>query len=602
VSSAAEINLLGWPDPASSGDKVAAGQSRYTSTADPRRHTVTVDMHANQSVGGVAYQPATAAADGGPVPYEVDVSTDGTAWTRAASGTLTAGASVQTITFPPATARYARVTDRAPNAWPAVMPRLTVFGPVGGQPGRDGAWTPPIGFPLVPVAAALLPNGKVLTWSANAPATYGGSGQTVTATYDPATGVVTQRTVTETGHDMFCPGIAILPDGRVLVAGGDDAANTSIYDPATDSWTRGPAMNIPRGYQADATLADGRVFTIGGSWSGAQGGKNGEVWSAENGWQLLPGALVAPILTNDASGVYRADNQAWLFTWSGGKVLQAGPSKQMNWFDTTGTGGTTPAGVRGQDGDAMNGDAVMYDAGKILTIGGAPSYDSSTATANAHILTINGGNVSVRAVASMANARAFANSVVLPDGNVIVFGGQNFALPFSDNTSVLTPELWDAKREVFVSLAPAVVPRNYHSVAMLLPDGRVFTGGGGLCGACATNHFDAEIFTPPNLLNPDGTPAARPAITAAPAQAANGATITVSTDQPVTSFSIVRLGAATHSVDTDQRRIGLPPTAVSGGYTVTIPADPGIAVPGYYMLFAMDEHGVPSVAKVIRVG
>jgi galactose oxidase len=600
VSSAAEINLLGWPDPASSGDKVAAGQSGYTSTADRQHHTVTVDMHASQPVGGVTYQPA--ATTDGSVPYQVDVSTNGTAWTRVASGTLTGDLTVATVTFPPTTVRYVRITDGARTDWPAALPKLTVFGPVGWPPHTGGAWTPPIGFPLVPVAAALLPNGKVLTWSANAPDSYGGSGQTVTATYDPATGVVTQRTVTETGHDMFCPGIAILPDGRVLVAGGDDAANTSIYDPATDSWTRGPAMNIARGYQADVTLADGRVFTIGGSWNGGQGGKNGEVWSAQNGWQLLPGALVAPILTNDADGVYRADNHAWLFAWSGGRVLQAGPSKQMNWFDTTGTGGTTPAGPRGDDADAMNGDAVMYDAGKVLTIGGAPSYQNSTATANAHVLTISGTNVSVRTVPSMANARAFANSVVLPDGNVIVFGGQNFALPFSDNTSVLAPELWDAKREVFVPLPPAVVPRNYHSVALLLPDGRVFTGGGGLCGTCATNHFNAEIFTPPNLLDADGTPAARPVITAAPATAANGATITVSTDRPVTSFSIVRLGAATHSVDTDQRRIGLQPTTVSGGYTMTIPADPGIAVPGYYMLFAMNQRGVPSVAKIIRIG
>jgi galactose oxidase len=603
--SAAEINLLGWPDPTSSGDAVAAGRARYTDAVDEQRHTVTVDMHTSQPVGGLTYQPGTGAVTGEPVRYQVDVSNDGGSWKTVASGTLTGDATVKTVTFAPTTVRYVRLTDRTHVGGAGdsrALPRLTVFGPFGGQSKTGGRWTPPIGFPLVPVAAALLPNGKVLTWSSYAPDNFGGSGQTITATYDPATGVVTQRTVTATNHDMFCPGIAILPDGRVLVAGGDDSANTSIYNPATDAWTAGPRMNIPRGYQADVTLSDGRVFTIGGSWSGAVGGKNGEVWSAQQGWQVLPGAPVAPILTQDAQGVYRADNHAWLFAWSGGRVLQAGPSRAMNWFDTTGTGGTTPAGLRGRDGDAMNGDAVMYDAGKILTVGGAPSYQNAQATTNAHVLTITGTNVWVRDVAAMANARSFANSVVLPDGNVVVFGGQNFAVPFSDNTAVLTPELWDSAREVFVPLPPAVVPRTYHSVALLLPDGRVFTGGGGLCGSCSTNHFDAEIFTPPSLLNPDGTPASRPTITAAPATAPNGGTITVSTDRAVTRFSIVRFGAATHTVDTDQRRIGLTPTAVGGGYTVTIPADPGIAVPGYYMLFALDEHGVPSVAKIIRIG
>jgi galactose oxidase len=139
-------------------------------------------------------------------------------------------------------------------------------------------------------------------------------------------------------------------------------------------------------------------------------------------------------------------------------------------------------------------------------------------------------------------------------------------------------------------------------VALLMPDGRVFTGGGGLCGTgCATNHFDGEIFTPPNLLNADGTAASRPVITTAPATAANGAAITVATNRAVQSFAIVRMGTATHSVDTDQRRIALTPTAVTGGYRVTIPADKGVALPGYWMLFAMDANGVPSVAKTIRI-
>ena len=62
------------------------------------------------------------------------------------------------------------------------------------------------------------------------------------------------------------------------------------------------------------------------------------------------------------------------------------------------------------------------------------------------------------------------------------------------------------------------------------------------------------------------------------------------------------MGTATHSVNTDQRRIALTPTAVTGGYRLTIPADNGIALPGYWMLFAMDSKGVPSVARTIKIG
>ena len=68
------------------------------------------------------------------------------------------------------------------------------------------------------------------------------------------------------------------------------------------------------------------------------------------------------------------------------RCVQAGPSKNMNWFNANGNGSTTPAGRRGTDGDAMNGNAVMYDAGKILTLGGSPSYVNSVATAHANLV------------------------------------------------------------------------------------------------------------------------------------------------------------------------------------------------------------------------
>ncbi len=45
-------------------------------------------------------------------------------------------------------------------------------------------------------------------------------------------------------------GIAMLPDGRVVVTGGVDNRHTSLYDPTADGWVAGPPMNLGRGYQA----------------------------------------------------------------------------------------------------------------------------------------------------------------------------------------------------------------------------------------------------------------------------------------------------------------------------------------------------------------
>jgi galactose oxidase len=644
ATSSAEINLLGRADPTLvrtgwtvSADSTAAGypvsnvldgnpatfwhSDIGTAAVKPKPlpHTLIVDLRKNTAVGGLSYLPRPAASPNGRIGrYKIATSTNGTAWTTQVASASFADSPVrQTVVFPPVTARYVWLTaiteagGRGP--WSSAA-EINLLGSSGSVTPQHGSWGAPIGFPLVPVAAAMLPNGKILTWSSFQPDSFsGGTGQTVTATYDPATGVVTQRTVTETGHDMFCPGLSALPDGRILVTGGNDSAKTSIYDPATDAWTTGPLMTTPRGYQGQATLADGEVFTIGGSWSGPKGGLNGaphkagEVWSPTIGWTALPGADAAPMLTadSDPTGDYRKDNHAWLFAWRSGKILQAGPSRAMNWYTVAGSGSVAPAGNRGDDADAMNGNAVMYDAGKILAIGGAPSYQGAAATANAHVLTISDSDqVSVRTVGSMNNARAFANSVVLPDGKVLVVGGQNFAQPFSDNTAVLPAELWDPVTESFSTMATEAAPRVYHSVALLMPDGRVFSAGGGLCGpTCTTNHFDGQIFTPPYLLTADGKPASRPAITSAPATASNGSQIAVQTDRAVTAFSIVRMGTATHSVDTDQRRIALTPSGPStdGSYSLTIPADRGVAVPGYWMLFALDADGVPSVAKVIRI-
>jgi Domain of unknown function (DUF1929) len=63
----------------------------------------------------------------------------------------------------------------------------------------------------------------------------------------------------------------------------------------------------------------------------------------------------------------------------------------------------------------------------------------------------------------------------------------------------------------------------------------------------------------------------------------------------------VRLGAVTHSVNMEQRYVPLSYTAGSSALTATAPANTNIAPPGYYMLFAIDSNGVPSVAKFVRV-
>jgi galactose oxidase len=211
--------------------------------------------------------------------------------------------------------------------------------------------------------------------------------------------------------------------------------------------------------------------------------------------------------------------------------------------------------------------------------------------------------VRVQRTGDMAVTRSFANGVALPDGQVFVVGGQATPVPFTDTDARMSPEIWNPVTGTWTVLAPMAVPRTYHSVALLLPDGKVFVGGGGLCTNCTTtNHLDGEIFTPPYLLNADGSERARPAIVTAPSAANVGSTIAVTTGAPVKSFALMRMSTVTHTVNTDQRRIPLTPASVSGTTaSLRLPTDPGILVPGQYMLFAVDGNGVPSVATTLAI-
>ncbi len=206
----------------------------------------------------------------------------------------------------------------------------------------------------------------------------------------------------------------------------------------------------------------------------------------------------------------------------------------------------------------------MYGVGRIVAVGGATAYEDAgsafdvQATWRASTINISGGPgkpVKVTNTSDMAYPRAFSNSVVLPNGEVLVVGGQQHPEPFTDTGAALSPELWNPATGRFTTMAPELVPRNYHSVAILLPDGRVFSGGGGLCGDCSTNHPDGQIFSPPYLFNANGSARRRPVIKTAPAKATTGSTITVGTNSATPRFALIRMAAVTHSLDNDQRLI-----------------------------------------------
>lgn len=199
------------------------------------------------------------------------------------------------------------------------------------------------------------------------------------------------------------------------------------------------------------------------------------------------------------------------------RFLTPAPAVTTRYLDITGTGAWTTVGDHifnsYRDYDSM----VMYQPGKILVTGG-----SDPATNTAEVVDLDQASPAWRSTANMAYACRQLNALMLPDSKVLVTGGTGFSNPDS-TMAVYAAEEWDPATEHWTTLASATVPRLYHSISMLMPDGRVLSTGG-------NSYTQSEFFSPPYLFA-----GPRPIITSAPASAINGQSIFVGTRTRLTS-------------------------------------------------------------------
>jgi len=178
--------------------------------------------------------------------------------------------------------------------------------------------------------------------------------------------------------------------------------------------------------------------------------------------------------------------------------------------------------------------------------------------------------------------------------------------PNNDKTKVLDPELLrrtgpGAWKWSSANLAAANVVRNYHSTALLMPDGRVWTAGGNVraqSGGTTVRHLEVEIYEPWYCC------AERPVIQSWPlsAYAGHRMLVKVWSKDPITRLALLRAGSSTHAFNPDQRFVGLS-NAVHESSDLFIGQVPSsdIAVPGYYLLFACTDKNVPSVGVFVQI-
>ncbi len=475
------------------------------------------------------------------------------------------------------------------------------------DPWEGGQWGAVIDWPHIAVSAANLPDGRVLTWSGSERDIWPSTEQTYSATWDPATGVFEE--IFHPTHNMFCAHLAMLEDGRVFVNGGRNQTNspwTSIFDFRNDQWVQ--IENMPSGgrwYPTTIATAEGDILTAIGT---ASQPRYPEVWNVQDGWQIKNGIDFNTMVLDDYFSTGSHGESRWwpiLHVAPNGQIFHSGPTPKMHYIDTAGNGSFTQVGPEFTDWYHKHGTSIMYDEGKILTAGGWIAGNNIASSNQAFTVDLNQPTPVVQLTAPMEFARKFHNGVMLPTGEVLVVGGNTSGLKFSDNGTILATEIWNPETGQWRRGASMATPRNYHSIALLLVDGRVLAAGGGYCAGSVTcngsSHMDGEIYSPPYLFDNSGNLAPRPDISAAPGRISSGEVFDVSATPGMSGFSMVKMSSTTHGMNTDVRFIQVPFTEVSSGsYRLTANSNINVLTAGYWMLFAMDGDGVPSVAHVVQ--
>jgi hypothetical protein len=449
----------------------------------------------------------------------------------------------------------------------------------------DGEWSDVHELGLIPIHAIVLPDGKVFSFGTDERGMQGG--EFIYSLYDPATGQELMLPNT-TDTDIFCSNMSIDPaTGNVLITGGDargegGPVNGPIndvlvfdYDNLTLRDATQGEMEYARWYGSSITLSNGEIMVMGGTG----GGKDvPEVFNATTGWRTLTGVDVNI-------------NYYYPKTWvtSDGRVVLFTGTGSIYRINTAGSGSSELIGsVNAPHSVASPG--VMYDTDKIAIIG----TDAKIYTAD-----LRAANPAFTAVADVIEFRRDGGMSVLPDGRVALTGGSRSFNVLS--TTVYVTEIWDPRTNTVEEFESVGLGRLYHSTHILLPDGTVWVGGGGAPGPL--QNLNVEFFAPDYLYGSDGVLADRPVITSAPTNVENNSTfqINVSDANSISRVTAVRAGALTHGVNNDTRFVELEFSVVDGETLQVTSSSNNIMVPGNWMLFVLDENGVPSVASMLGV-
>jgi hypothetical protein len=468
--------------------------------------------------------------------------------------------------------------------------------------------------------AALLHTGRVLLFSYD-PRRENDENLSLWHLWDPQGGLLAPGPI-QHDRNVFCSGHAFLPDGRLLVAGGQSynwwpfwgvGADHDIhtFDPTSERWTRHKDMPAARWYPTCLTMADGRAIIVGGHAvrfrpTGANNDEF-EIFSGSDNSKSQPRTFnpgyidgAYPFLKLLADG--SPQGLAFVYSKDEARLFDL---NSMTWLTSRFLTGTRSRTYNRQGSSVLLPlPASRTPPAKVLVVGGEGKGDRATNTAQIFEFDPQEPTASSWRVPSgghMPTERFMGDSVILADGTVLVVNGAASGVADSSDEPVLQAVLFDPESETWAKLASLNHPRMYHSAAVLLHDGRVLISGN-------TEHWNPnnaveddslDIFSPPYLFR-----SARPTIEDVSSELGYGQEfrIGVSNEEEVARIALVKSSSTTHSNNMDQRYLRLGITARGAGeIRASSPATRILAPPGFYILFLLSKSGVPSVGKFVHL-
>ena len=496
--------------------------------------------------------------------------------------------------------------------------------------------------PVRAIHAVLLYTGDVLlvAGSGNDETDFA-AGTFMSAVYNPDKGTFH---VIPTPDDFFCAGHAVLPNGKVLILGGNKAYPTGsgshgfeglstsyIFNPLTEKYQRVNNLNGGHWYPSSTELGNGDVIAFGGLNQKSTGSTVTEYFKynpaspSDGAW--LPKSEINE--NYDYWGLYPA-----MILMQNGELFYTGshvfgnniPSKSdiFNISDIIDTGadprfpaGSDPItevkglqddpGVKGKDMTDQSMSLLLPPAQtqKVMLMGGGNVNYEIPATRDTDLIDLNQANphytpgpllprgtlISNRKLEPANDGKMYVSAVILPNGQVFETGGGLI----DREAPVREAAMYNPVTNRFTPVATDSVPRTYHSSAFLLPDGRVMAIGNNP----GDGSFDLRIsiYDPPYLFH-----GPRPKITHVASQYwTYGTEEHVTVNQKITRAELISAASVTHSSDPNQRFVELPLTESGDQIGLNVTTNPNIAPPGWYMLFVTNANGVPSVARWIHL-